>query len=285
MKSSFLDSWTWFIDSITYCNGYTYLSNLNHEDLMDEPIEHIFMTKDYEIFQENWVQNTGKLILDLLYKEILSSNKATSLFELGELTIIYSDTMCKTLSSLDDAIECFSSGTDSIIIKIMENRHLTLWQILDSCQDNHKIPRAVKEISIRKQYLICAIGYFYDAFLSKKSNLIDEAMNFIAAAMLQVAEFNDQETEENIRSTLAKNAGQKSHKATDPLRNWLYQTVLIRHKETPFESRAAAVRNIEPDLIEEAKKYNLKPSQFNAENAQEFATRELAKRKFTPSKS
>ena len=286
MKSSFLDSWTWFIDSITYDNGHTYLSNINHDEFIDKPAYHyIAMTKDYEIFQENWVQNTGKLILNLLYQEILISNKAKSLFELGELTAIYSGTMCKTLSALDDAIDYFASGHNAIKINIMENRHLTLWHLLDSFQDHHKMPLAVKEISIKKQYLICAIGYFYDAFLSKKSNLTDEAMNFIAAAMLQVAEFNGQETKENIRSTLAKNAGKKSHKATDPLRNWLYQTVLSRHKQTPFESRAAAVRNIEQDLIEEEKKYKLKPNQFNAENAQEFATRELAKRKFTPSKS
>lgn len=132
---------------------------------------------------------------------------------------------------------------------------------------------------------LCAVVNLFDALRAESEGNIRLAIDLIAGAAilasgLDVKNF-DQEIEK-ARVSISAKGGENRHIATEPLKAWLVDMVKGMHQETPFKSRAEAARDIELDLIEEAKKYNLKPSQFNPENARDFAERALKAANFSP---
>lgn len=140
--------------------------------------------------------------------------------------------------------------------------------------------------------VLAAIATLRDALTAREYGDIDSVISLtVQAANLangladRPAEMAAQNSAVSTVLTCQQKGGQNRHKATIPLREWLWTEVQSRHAATPYNSRAEACRNIEPDLVEKAKEFNLTETQFNPENAREWAERELKKRDFAPSAS
>jgi hypothetical protein len=147
----------------------------------------------------------------------------------------------------------------------------------DSLEIKNADHSILKQMTRQQKKIICACGYLYDAFLSEKEKNCHDALEYFSMAIMLALKSPDSLMIDKKMLEIQIRGGKNRHKATEPLKEWIYKTVSSRHRQTPFKSRAEAVRNIEDDVVEEAKRQSMKLP----ENLRDFIERALIKHLFS----
>ena len=202
MKSSFLDSWKWFVESI-FIDDYSYLH---------------FSPFDSKLLTEKWIQCAGNALISLLLKDIgfnVSQENGDDFYR----KIKSSDSIyIHHANEIDIALLSYSkSPFRSTGIGALLSRRNSLLDLLYLHkknvlrQEEDPLPlyseRRYPElyfITNRQQHLFCGVGYLYDAYLSRNLNLIDDAMCYLSGAVAQASEVDIKELSQQLNKTTPK---------------------------------------------------------------------------------
>jgi hypothetical protein len=200
MKAGFSESWAWFVESI-------------HK--YDEGL--FFSPFDSNKTTEYWIESCGNSLILLLIKDI-GFNKKTATNTLCEKIQKHKYVYLYFANKIDNALIDYSkypfrrmktgplnSRKDSLsdLLSLPKIHTYELIEAPPLLYSEKRYPE-LHSITHRQQYLICGIGYLYDAYLAKNLNLIDDAMCYLSGAVAQASEVDIKELSQQLKTTAPK---------------------------------------------------------------------------------